>query len=385
MIVLEVYVLRLVTLFIFTFCLVVPVAQGKDWSKPKALKQNREPVGIISLSGVNDLNCKLAAQQISPFRYFTYPPNDYTEFTPNREFETMNLVRSMQAVIVQTLNSEMRNDEKLKSWVSKFVGALKKGNYSKTRHTGAWERFDHGKAGVPDPNYGANIAILTASYLVSIIDELDLWAGDQRETIIAWGNKLVPITQKHPKGFSLKQQGRDNVALMSATYIAWGLVAGSQQAIDYGVNAFDIVLAEIGTDGAYEFFQTTAKSRSHNNQFLREDDKTIGLLVNAAHLGRIAGLQLYKKRNKRGKTVHDAIDWLMLAHFEPEKTKNAEFLVNQQRIGSGLVNYHWGWTAIYANDFPDEPLSKKSDELKPYGGWYHRESMGPTSCLFDRR
>ena len=374
-----------ITIFLIFFIFNICAASAGNWNKPKSLKQNRDPSSIISLSNVNDDNCKLVAQQISPFRYYNYPPNDYKEFTPNREFETMNLVRSMQAAIVQTLNEEMRDEQKLKIWISKFVSALNKDNYSGITHSGAWERFDHGKAGVPDPNYGANIAILTSAYLLSVIDELALWEENQRETIVEWGNKLVPLTKKHPKGFPLEKQGKDNVALMAATYIAWGLVAGSKEAIDLGKISYGIVLEEISEDGSYEFYQASAKNRSLNNQFLREDDKTIGLLVNAAHLAQYAGLDLYGKKNKRGKTVHDAVDWLMLAHFEPEKTKSAKFLMQQQRIGAGLVNYHWGWTAIYANDFPDRALSRKSDELKPYGGWYHRESMGPTSCLFDRR
>ena len=351
----------------------------------KSVNPPRSVVGVIE--GKVE-NCKLSHNRLSRFRYYQYPANDYKAFTGNRHLTTMNLVWSMHAVTVQMLNPETRDELKYKEWLKKFTKALQAGYYSEIKDgkTNKMFVFGDGK-GTPDPSYGAQIALLAASYLVSITDQFNLWESGQRQVVIDWGNKLYPLTTIDRKQRSLSQQSKDNVAMRALAYSAWGLVSGAEEPLVLAEKAYREGIKPIKDDGEYLHWLLKKDSAYSVNQAFREDDKTVGFLILSAHFAMKAGFDFYNLSNGRGKTIHDAVDWLLKAHFEPEKTRVADRLIDQAKMGDGMDVNDWAWTVIYASDFRTTDLGTKIEKLslsfKPYGGYYHSGDMGPLSCLYD--
>lgn len=302
----------------------------------------------------------------------------------------MQLVWSAQMLMVQSLNPQQRDTTKIRQWISKFVSALKDGNYSKVMHTSVQAKnvFQGGK-GTPEPSYGAHIGLLNIAMLVSVVDELNLWESGERQVVIDWGNKLYPRALRSRTNKQLKIQWIDNRALAAATHVAWGLVSGSQEILDFGIELYDASIAIIKGDGEFNYILNIAQQAWRVDEAFKEDDKSVGYLVLAAHFAKKANIDLYSKANKKGKTIHDAVAWILKAHFNPEETNQKRLLLKQKRIGAGLEPRHWAWTVVYGVDFGDTPLgielTAKSDEYWYEGGYWHHGSMGPLSCLFDRR
>lgn len=365
--------------------------EAANFNKPKAITTVNPFATFVDVEGANPRLCIPRDGRVIALRGYKYPDKDYKSFTTNRERTTMNLIRSMWAVINQNLDPTKRDREKFQQWMTKFVTAINSGYYSKINNServDAKYRFADGKSG-PDPSYGAKIALLNAAYLVSIVDSLGYWEPGQRQSVIAWGNNLYPQTLKDRRGRPLSKQSKDNVALRAAAYIAWGAVSGTQEPVDYAKKSYISALEPIGNDGAYLHWLKKADTAWKVDQAFREDDKTVGLLVLAAHIAKKTGTDFYSLKNDDGMELKDAIAWLLKAHFSPAETAESELLKDQLRIGAGLDVSHWSWTPIYFNDFPKDELAnqlmEKSDIYRPSNGYHHRESMGPVSCLFDRR
>jgi len=370
--------------------------QAANWNKSKVadikITSDREPVQIVDIEGAQGQLCSVPStfQRAFQFRGFKYPDQDFPAWTPNRDDEAMQMVWSAQALMVQSLDPQQRDEDQIKQWISKFVAALEKGNYSKISYTQpkAEYVFEGGK-GSPDPTYGINIGLLNVAMLVSVIDGLDLWEAGQREVVVEWGNKAYPLGLRNSRNMSLKNQWIDNRTLGAVAHVAWGLVSGSKEILDSGIKLYESGIGIIKADGEFNYILKIAQRAWRVDQAFREDDKSVGLLVLAAHFAKQAGIDLYSKTNKKGQTIHDAVSWILRAHFTPEQTNQKRKLLKQKRIGSGLAPRHWAWTVVYVKDFGDTPVGKqlleKSDQYFPRGGYWHHESMGPISCLFDRR
>ena len=379
------------TSLLVVLSLAVMSVQAANWNNKSRFKpavSSANPVEIIDITSTPNALCKADGTRTRPFANYGYPQFNYEEFKSSRESTTNKLAASMHAVTVTLLNSDTRDSEGFQRWVVKFIKAIDDGYYSKV---------DISKPkktavlyGGADPGYGAKIVLLAAANLVSVVDSLDFWQDGQREKVIDWGNKLYPQTKVDRAGRTLSQQGADNVAFRAAAYLSWGLVAGVPDAVEYGTRSFKTALNYVARDGSLLFWSKKAERASNPREAFREDDKTIGLLVLAAHIAQRGGDDLYSLQNKRGKTLHDAVGWTIKANINPEQTNQADFLATQQLITTGLRYWHWSWTPIYANDFRETELGMRVGELSDkyrtdISGYYHFESMGPTSCLYDRR
>ena len=377
------------SLLVVLSCAVMSV-QAANWnkSKSKPAVSSVNPVEIIDITSASNTLCKAEATKTKPYARYKYPQFNYEEFTTSREATTNRLAHSMQAVTVTLLNSDTRDFDGFQGWLKKFVTAIDQGYYSKvdTRKP----KKTATAYGSPDPGYGAKVVLLAAANLISVADSLGFWRGDQRDKVIDWGNRLYSLSKIDRLGRSLSKQGADNVAFRASTYISWGLVAGVPEAVSYGKKAFSTAMNYVNQDGSLLFWSRKAEKASNPREAFREDDKTVGLLVLAAHVAKKAGDDLYAAENRKGKTLHDAVAWVIKANISPQETKQADFLATQQLISTGMRYWHWSWTPIYATDFPDTKLGSRVGELSDkyrtdVSGYYHFESMGPTSCVYDRR
>jgi len=377
------------SLLVVLSCAVMSV-QAANWNKSKAkpIVSSINPVEIIDVASAPNTLCRPDGTKTKPYANYKYPQFNYEEFTTSREATTNKLAHSMHAVTVTLLNTDTRDVDGFQRWIKKFVAAIDDGYYSKVDTSKGKKTAT--SYGTPDPGYGAKVVLLASANLVSVVDSLGFWRGDQREKVIEWGNRLYSLSKIDRSGRSLSRQGADNVAFRASTYISWGLVAGVPEAVSYGKQAFNVAMNYVDDDGSLLFWSLKSDRASNPREAFREDDKTIGLLVLAAHVAKKAGDDLYSSENRKGKTLHDAVAWTIKANISPQKTEQADFLATQQLISTGMRYWHWSWTPIYATDFPDTKLGSRVGELSDkyrtdVSGYYHFESMGPTSCVYDRR
>ena len=308
--------------------------------------------------------------------------------TSNHIRETRAIKKSIQGLLVLMLNPATRDESAFKKFLTDFVTHIDDGNFQGVRDSQRGiSSFDYDAdgRGTPDPGYGAQSLLVNVAKLVSLADSLNIWASEeQREKVIRWGNKLRQESHQDRRGRTYSRQMNDNVAMRALSYLAWSMVSGSSALRKEAEKAFDHTLNRLNSDGSMTDW-LDEKHRAHRkDSALKEDDKTVGYLVIAAHYASFLGADWYQKESYQGQTLDDAVAWLLSAHTKPDSTNQALKLKDQLKIGSGLNLGDWAWTTAYVADRADTPTGRALREVsKNYEGLgYWNKQLGYTSCYY---
>ena len=368
----------IVTLFV---AMIAQVGEARNWNKPDPLTVDMSPISFLGPSSSHEkCHSKGGSYQFESVQ---------AEFvTSNYNRELRSLKKSIQDVLALMLNPLTRNDSEFQVFLADFVKHLDEGNFRGVRdrqsNLTSQDKYADGK-GTSDPAYGAQSLLLNVAKLVSLADALDLWSSEmQRSTVIQWGNNLQQESHPDRRGRPYREQGNDNVAMRAMSYLAWSLVSGVSSLREEAERAFESTLNRLNSDGSMTDWLEVKHRAYRKHLAFKEDDKAVGYLIVAAHYASFMGADWYSKKSRNGKSLDDAVAWLIKAHTDPESTSQASRLRDQAKIDSGMKLGDWAWTAVYVANRSDTSAGKRLNKLaKQYEGFgYWNKHLGYTSCYY---
>ncbi len=203
---------------------------------------------------------------------------------------------------------------------------------------GVFTQLDFDGPGTGSPVFATSATLITFAYAVSLFDRNGAWGAEQRESVIAWGNRLNENQNEKYEYSSV-----DSLAAIGAARMAWGAV--TQQ-------------PEIFELGSREFFKLgqllTSSAQFEEN--LRDNNETVGLLVLAAEVAEQNGIPAYDIAFN-GVTLHDAVERQAAMTLKVGQAEFADDSGDRARSYFRASGYlaHIAWIPIYLSRFPDAP------------------------------
>lgn len=183
--------------------------------------------------------------------------------------------------------------------------------------------------------------------------------SDDDMTVQRWMERVVTKAEHLMRG--LYRKGRNyaahNHAIGSAAaHMAYGAMWGDEEAFGHGIDQWFITLGDMRDDGSFPI------EARRGDLALFYTGRTLSGLMSIAEMARTQGIDLYAANPAEGKTIHQAVSFMIAAierneliyayakeDFWPRKRNNWK----RQHLGS--LGSTLGWAVPYAARFPDHP------------------------------
>lgn len=233
----------------------------------------------------------------------------------------------------------------------KVLGKLKH-NLSKAAKMHAFEKVKPNNFGLRGYN-GYNEGMFhQALLLISLgiaLPELERVYGSGSPDVIAiknWGNRIFKVSNNGRDDFKGKALGVDRAAGKAAAYAVWGISSNNTKALAAGYRLYRFAIRNsIGRRGKIsKFGYKGAKKR------LYYGNMTYGWATLAADALTKAGLKGAFDVGKRGRSIHNGVDWLVrnIVKSQPKIARN------NRTDGSRTL----AWMEYYIARFPNRKISK---------------------------
>ena len=277
--------------------------------------------------------------------------------------------RGNRAVLFIKINasniaSSLANEDfEISGYVREFVTAAKSRAYTTQDFEGP---------GGPSPVFTQSLLLISLSYTVSLFDYEKAWTESERQTVIAWGNR-ISAKQDVKRRYSTL----DSLAAIAAARMSWGAATSQPDIFENGLSDFHGVAGHMNNNGQYE-------------TSLRDNNEDVQFMILAAEAATRSGIAAYEF-SYGGLTLHDAIEWhtkKTLQHGGKKFSASTDPTPRSYFRRQGHVA-HVAWIPIYLSRFPDRAASpglRKILDTVDYSseGLYGNSMGGPTECFWGR-
>ncbi len=211
-----------------------------------------------------------------------------------------------------------------------------------------------------------------------ILRQTSVATDKDRVTIDAWLLRVQRFTDSHPGGNSIGTQRGTNEMLL-------GLITGDDRLYRKGMQeSFYAQLQGMRPDGSFPL------ETDRGRKALENSGRNISLVIYAAQIAQSQGEDLYTAK-VGGKGIDDAIFFLLRADADnalvdvyAKANRNpglgfGEFSPNAQV--TPFAGYSRGWIMLYAERFPDSPLTQELESKIDVGNRVFSDTTGGSvSC-----
>lgn len=213
----------------------------------------------------------------------------------------------------------------------------------------------------PSPIFLTSSILITLAYAVDLLDSRGAWGPNERQAVIAWGNKLDKNQNQQ------RNPSHDSVAAFAAARMTWGAATGQSAVFNKGMSSFKRTGRLLSPDGYFE-----------SNP--RDNNEVVALMVLAAAAADGVGKNAFGMKF-RGLTLHEAVQ----AHSD-NTVRMGPVAVTEGDTGhtgkylkpNGYAS-HLAWIPIYLARHPRTAAAGSVRQLERTMRKYSRNKYNGTS------
>ena len=245
----------------------------------------------------------------------------------------------------------------------------------------AFTQLDWSGSGSSPAHWQTNL-LKNIAMAVNVIDYRGGWSGQQRETVVAWGNSVYQSTHYTMWNRSQSDRWPDTIATAAAAYTLWGIAAPNKKALSEGQSDYKKVarlLRPTGGTGGY-YGGGKYSSELPAGWGTRIEDKMLGDLVLTAYSANRIGTNLFEAKIGQVSLYEAIVGWQSTLFADNGAAVRGDDLSFFNREGG---ERSWAWTEYFVASYPTDPttaaLREESARIRDNG--YVSQAMGPATCL----